>query len=678
MTRIEAEKKLKILFGFDHFYDEQWNAIEKLLRGERVLLIEKTGFGKSLCFQFPATQFEGLTVIFSPLIALMRDQIQSLAQKGIPARCVNSEQTAEENSEAIQQAREGTIKILYIAPERQENMEWIEATREMPLSMVVIDEAHTISQWGHDFRPAFRRIVNLVRLLPENMPVLATTATAPPRVQKDIETQIGASLTTIRGNLLRHNFSLFVLKVKSEEEKLLWLAENLSGFSGTGLIYTGTRMSAQKYADWLNFAGVSAQMYHAGLEAEDRKNIERGLMENQWKCIVSTNALGMGIDKPDIRFVIHTQMPQSPVHYYQEIGRAGRDGNPTSVILFYNETLDRNGVPEDCKLPKSFIETARPPLEKYSEVIAVLKDAPCSEKELMCAANIKQTPTRVIKADLIDQGIIKEVYYGKIKKYEYQYNAPVLNPSTFDALRESKLKELEAMVDYVFTQEPRMKFLCEYLGDAVESNFNNCDNTQFKGLLKTIYDKKTIAQLAVFHAQDFPILSVGTGSCLVDGVAACYYAAPGVGHALFHSKYEGGGDFPDFLVQRTLAVFELAFKDTLFDLIVYVPPTKSGDLVKHFAEKIAEALGIPLSSHLRRNRQTQEQKDLENSYLKRENVKGAFSYAVPEEVQGKRILLIDDIFDSGATIREVGRLFGGLKAKTIAPLVIAKAEGGDI
>lgn len=678
MIRIEAEKKLKSLFGFDHFYDEQWNAIEKLLRGERVLLIEKTGFGKSLCFQFPATQFEGLTVIFSPLIALMRDQIQSLEQKGISARCVNSEQTAEENSEAIRQAREGKIKILYIAPERQENKEWIEATRQMPLSMVVIDEAHTISQWGHDFRPAFRRIVNLVRLLPETMPVLAATATAPPRVQKDIETQIGASLTTIRGNLLRHNLSLFVIRVKSEEEKLLWFAENLNGYSGTGLIYTGTRMSVQKYAEWLNFAGVSAQMYHAGLEADDRKNIERGLMENKWKCIVSTNALGMGIDKPDIRFVIHTQMPQSPVHYYQEIGRAGRDGKPTSVILFYNETLDRNGVPEDCKLPKSFIETARPPLEKYMEVIEVLKDSPCSERELIVAANIKQTPARVIKADLIDQGVIKEVYYGKTKKYEYQYNAPALNSSTFNALRESKLKELGAMVNYVQTQEPRMKFLCKYLGDDVEVDFNNCDNTQFKGLLKTKYDDKTRAQLAAFNAQDFPVLDVSRGSCLADGIAASYYAASGVGAALYHSKYENGGDFPDFLVQRFLSVFALTFKHSTFDLIVYVPPTKSGDLLKRFAEKIAVALRIPLSSHLRRNRETQEQKDLQNTYLKRENVKGAFSYEFPEEVQGKCILLIDDVFDSGATIREVGRLFATLKAKTVTPIVIAKAVGGDI
>ncbi len=169
MNRQEAEIRLKNTFGFDHFYDKQWETIDLLFQGKRVLLIEKTGFGKSLCFQFPATQFQGLTVIFSPLIALMRDQVKGLNEKGIKAKFINSEQTPEENSQTIQDALNGKLKILYIAPERQENQEWIEATRKMNLSMIVIDEAHTISVWGHDFRPAFRRIINLVKLLPKNL-----------------------------------------------------------------------------------------------------------------------------------------------------------------------------------------------------------------------------------------------------------------------------------------------------------------------------------------------------------------------------------------------------------------------------------------------------------------------------------------------------------------------------
>ena len=179
ITRVEAEEKLKTIFGIEHFYDEQWKAIERILRGERILMIERTGFGKSLCYQFPATQFPGITVIFSvifsPLIALMRDQVRSLNKKGISAAYINSEQSQEDNTLVIEKALKGEIKILYIAPERQENQEWIEATRKMNLSMVVIDEAHTISTWGHDFRPAFRRIINLVQLLPQNLPVLATS-----------------------------------------------------------------------------------------------------------------------------------------------------------------------------------------------------------------------------------------------------------------------------------------------------------------------------------------------------------------------------------------------------------------------------------------------------------------------------------------------------------------------
>lgn len=218
--------ELKNKFGFDKFFDEQWETIDLLFKGKRVLLIEKTGFGKSLCYQFPATQFEGLTIIFSPLISLMRDQVKNLNEKGIKAKYINSEQSGEENTQTIQDAIDGKIKILYIAPERQENQEWLEAVRSMDLSMIVIDEAHTISVWGHDFRPAFRRIINLVKLLPQNLPVLATTATAIRRVQLDIEKQISGNITSIRGELIRENFELYVIKVTCEDEKLIWMVEN--------------------------------------------------------------------------------------------------------------------------------------------------------------------------------------------------------------------------------------------------------------------------------------------------------------------------------------------------------------------------------------------------------------------------------------------------------------------
>lgn len=524
MTRSEAEIKLKRIFGLDHFYDEQWRSIERILRGERILMIERTGFGKSLCYQFPATQFDGITVVFSPLIALMRDQVRSLCERGITAAYINSEQSYEENQNSIQRALNGEIKILYIAPERQENEEWVEATRQLKLSMVVVDEAHTISTWGHDFRPSFRRIINLVQLLPQSLPVLATTATATKKVQYDIEQQIGGRLTTIRGNLIRPNFQLQVVKVQSEDEKMIWLAENLNSINGTGLIYTGTRIDTEVYANWLRFVGINATDYNAGFDADTRKSIEQGLMQNKWKCIVSTNALGMGIDKSDIRFVIHTQMPASPIHYYQEIGRAGRDGKPTRIILFYNEKKENgNDVATDSLLPLSFVEGSRPTTNKYQKVISLLQEEPLSEREVLKKANLKTNQLRVIKADLIDQGIIKEVLYGKIKKYEYQYNAPALNTESFEALREAKLKDLHAMEEYIYTDMPRMKYLCSFLDSDETVEYSNCDNTNLERITVSV-TPEWMTKLEDFRETYFPCLELSSWTIRKGGFRLCYIA----------------------------------------------------------------------------------------------------------------------------------------------------------
>ena len=739
MNRENAEIELKRIFGIDHFYDEQWEAIRRILNGERILMIQRTGFGKSLCYQFPATQFDGITVIFSPLIALMRDQVKALNKKGIPARYINSEQTVEENSATIQDALDGKVKILYIAPERQENAEWIEATRKMNLSMVVIDEAHTISVWGHDFRPAFRRIINLVKLLPQSLPVLATTVTATNRVQSDIEHQIGGRLTTIRGQLVRDNFRLYVIKVHSEDEKLVWLAQNLHQIDGTGLIYTGTRVNTEIYAKWLAYNNINAINYNAGHDADTRKDIENGLMHNRYKCVVSTNALGMGIDKPDIRFIIHTQIPASPIHYYQEIGRAGRDDKPTTIILFYNEQKDKNGIEEDYKLPKAFIDGARPSKEKYLKAIDALRQEPLSERGLMKATNLKQTQIRVIKADLIDQGIAKEVVDGKSKVLEYQFGAQELDTQSFEDLRILKLKELDAMVGYVNTSQPRMQYLCEFLDDDNNMEYSDCDNTTLDKLTVALTDEWQ-NKLSDFRENYFPILEVSettskthkpsnikwsinipsenkidvykndqlfsSQSCvinwnnfsveerefvesllvshlarkshIVNGVAASYYGVSNVGSALHRSKYENGGDFPDFLLRLTLKAFFKTFGNSKFDMVLYVPPTHSGDLVKNFAVKFASVIKVPVSHKLVKIRQTSEQKVFQNSYLKQENVKDAFSYLSPEEINGKKIILLDDIFDSGATIKEIGKLLTTMGAEIIVPIAIAKTVGGDI
>jgi len=670
MTRYEQENKLKQTFGLERFYDDQWETIDRILKGERVLLIEKTGFGKSLCFQYPATVFQGITVIFSPLIALMRDQVKKLNSLGITAKCINSEQTPEENTQIIEDAKSGKVKILYIAPERQENSEWIEATREMNLSMVVIDEAHCISVWGHDFRPAFRRIINLVKLLPTGLPVLATTATATKKVETDVASQIGGNISVLRGNLLRENFKLYVVKVTSEDEKLIWLGQNLEKLEGTGILYTGTRVDTEIYSKWFEHLKFSAIGYNAGLDTDSRIAIENGLMSNKWKCVISTNALGMGIDKPDIRFIIHTQIPQSPIHYYQEIGRAGRDGKPSNIILFYN--------PEDKKLPEAFIEGGRPSILKYEKVINAIRNEQLGERELMRKTNLKQTQIRVIKSDLVEQGIIREVTVGRSKLFEYITNAPELNTKVFEELRNTKKADLEQMIQYVETTQSRMKFLCDFLGDSTTYNFTNCDNT---GLNKMTFhpNDEWMQKLQDFREDYFPNLEVeARGSNIVNGVAASYFGVSNVGAALHRSKYNTKEDFPDFLLKLFLKAYRKKFGQEKFDFIVYVPPTSSGDLVKNFATKLSQVLKFPITHDLVKTRQTKEQKVFENGYLKSDNVSGAFSFNNPGVLAGKSILLVDDIFDSGATIKELGKLFTNFGVIKIAPMVIARTVGGDI
>jgi ATP-dependent DNA helicase RecQ len=276
LTRFQAESILFRDFKIRTFYDTQWEAISRILNGERVLLIEKTGFGKSLCFQFPAIMFDGLTVIFSPLIALMRDQVNKLQALGITAKCINSNQTEDENNAIINEAKLNKLKILYIAPERQENSIWHEEVRNMKLSMVVVDEAHCISVWGHDFRPAYRRIINLVNLLPKSMPVIATTATATKRVEQDVAQQITGELKILRGNLVRSNFELYVIDVNSDDEKLIWLGENINKLSGTGIVYTGTIVNTEIISKWFEYLGISSRGYNGRLDSETRIEIEKG------------------------------------------------------------------------------------------------------------------------------------------------------------------------------------------------------------------------------------------------------------------------------------------------------------------------------------------------------------------------------------------------------------------
>lgn len=317
-------------------------------------------------------------------------------------------------------------------------------------------------------------------------------------------------------------------------------------------------------------------------------------------------------------------------------------------------------------------------MEKYGRVIDVLKTEPMSEWNLMCATNLTQTQVRVIRADLIDQGIIKEVMYGRSKKYEYQYGAPQLDTRPFEELRNFKMAELEQIISYSESSTCRMDFLCRYLGDETVNHCGKCDNDLGKNLHYNLseYRQKKINE---FRDSYFPELEVEIkNSNIVNGVASSYYGVTNVGAAIHRCKYENGGDFPDHLLRQTLRAFRHKFENEIFDLVVYVPPTESGDLVKNFAEKVARTLKFPLSYKLVKITTTKPQKIFQNSILKRDNVKDVFLYRDESKIIGKKILLIDDIYDSGATIKEIGQYFTKLGAEKIAPLVIAKTVGGDI
>ena len=667
MIKEQAEHILRTKFGLHHFYDEQWEAISRLLNGERILMIQRTGFGKSLVFQFAATMLYGTTIIFSPLIALMREQVKRLQALNLPAAFINSTLDPQEKAKILEKAERGDYKLLYIAPERQEDESWQRVVQKMRLAMVVVDEAHCISAWGHDFRPSYRRIVNVVKQLQKDFPVMACTATATKRVQQDIEVQFdNTKLTVLRGNLGRENFSLNVVQCENQEHKLAALLRLVERIEGTGVIYCGTQAETETVSQWLVQNGIRAINYNGGMDNASRVRIEEEFLNDEYKCVASTNALGMGMDKPNIRFVIHFQVPQSPLHYYQEIGRAGRDGLPTKVILLY--------APEDDGLPLAFINNNRPPVNKYHEVISLLMDEPLSTYAIIRKINLKQTAINVILADLIDQGIITRVTRDDRHLYELKYKAPLLDTKAFEELRVAKLEDFNQMKAYIATRTCRMNFLQNYLGDETTAPCGKCDNDRNKDY-RIRADKEELRKIEKFRENYFPVLDVERkNGILVNGIAASHYGVSQVGTMLHNSKYEQGGNFPDYLLSLTLKAFRHYFGKKHFDLVMYVPPTISGDLVKHFAENMASALGFELSHGLQKSRETHPQKVFESALSKRDNIRDAFR--VDEDVEGKSILLIDDIFDSGCTIKEIGAILQRHGALLVAPLVIAKTIGG--
>ncbi|MCX7924266.1 MAG: RecQ family ATP-dependent DNA helicase [Fimbriimonadales bacterium] len=661
----DLQRLLQTRFGFPAFRAGQEEAIRAALEGKRVLLIQPTGWGKSLVYQMIAA-LKGLTLVFSPLRALMRDQVRQANERfGLRAETVNSDMDEESQRLALERAAQGALDLLYIAPERLQNPLWQEYQSRLPIRAVVIDEAHCVSLWGHDFRPEYRRIVNLVRLLPREVPVVAVTATATPRVEEDVRAQIGEPFHLLRGQLMRPNLRLRVIRAENEAHKLAWLAHLLRTLPGSGLIYTATRHSSEIAAQFLQAQGLPVRYYHAGL-GEERPALEEQLLRNELKALAATNALGMGLDKPDIRFVIHYETPASPLHYYQEIGRAGRDGLESHCILLAH--------PDDIETQRALIESNRPPREQYQLIYSLLQLQPMRERELMLETGYAQTTTRTILYDLQDQGLItrdSERYYRAVSNQ-------ILRFDDYDTLYQAKLSELQKMVDYWDIAECRMRYLCRFLGDGAAGDCGQCDVCTGERLREPDESLRRAAELFAFH----PPLNIGAvykkEPVYADGVALSFYGGTAVGQTIHACKYGAPPQpFPDWLVEQSAAFLAESFPIAALQGVVPIPSTVSGSLVDDFAGRLAQRLGVPLLRALVKTRATQPQKDFKNAVQKAKNIEGAFEVA--QSVQGTTLLIVDDVFDSGATLKEAGRVLKQAGAGKLYAFCIARTRHrGDL
>ncbi|GLW07930.1 ATP-dependent DNA helicase RecQ [Microtetraspora sp. NBRC 13810] len=471
--REEAEARLRALAG-EHarLRDDQWAAIEALVvERTRVLVVQRTGWGKSAVY-FIATALlrelgEGPTVIVSPLLALMRNQIAAAERAGIHAATINSA-NPEEWEKTYARVAEGTVDVLLVSPERLNNPDFRDQVLpELAESagLVVVDEAHCISDWGHDFRPDYRRLRTLLEDLPPGIPVLATTATANARVTRDVAEQLGDETVVLRGPLARESLHLSVVRPAGPEARLAWLAEALRELPGSGIVYTLTVAAAQEIAAYLRDQGHAVAAYSGQTEQSERLAAEDDLLGNRIKALVATSALGMGFDKPDLGFVIHVGAPQSPVAYYQQVGRAGRGVERAEVILLPGT--------EDRDIWAYFGSLAFPPEQVVLRALAALaEEGTLSTAALETRVDLSRSRLEMMLKVLDVDGAVRRVKGGWQATGE---------PWAYDAERYARVAaerraEQEAMLGYIGTTGCREEFLRRHLDDEAAAPCGRCDN----------------------------------------------------------------------------------------------------------------------------------------------------------------------------------------------------------
>lgn len=661
------------------FRDGQLEAIEALLRpGARLLVVQKTGWGKSVVY-FVATRLlrdRGPALIVSPLLALMRNQIELAAKFGLRAASINST-NREDWPGLAASVLNSELDVLLVSPERLKNAAFREELLpglEKSISLLVIDEAHCISDWGHDFRPDYRRILNTVRRLKPDAAILGTTATANDRVIADIESQLGTDLKIIRGPLMRESLKLSVFQLRDQAERLAWLAKYLPKLRGTGIVYTLTVNDANRVAAWLREQNIAAKAYHADKENDAREELEKEFRENRIKALVATTALGMGYDKPDVGFVVHFQRPGSVISYYQQIGRAGRELKTAHCVLLEGG--------EDEEITTWFIEQAFPVARVFEAVKREMQNGARTIPEIASRLNFRYK--KIEQAiELMDvEGAVQPISGGwELVNPDWLYDWERSHEITMQ-----RYEELAQMKAYGHHAGCRMEFLARALDDPNPIRCGQCDNCRPHAGISLRRDLVIAAQkfLKADHHPIAPRKMLPNGfpgnkklteeQLLFPGVALCVYNDAGWGVLVREGKYETKRYSDELIAPSVETIRKLP---NVADWLCWVPsndPTHSR-MTQDFAERLAAALEIRIFPAVKKTKPTRPQKDMQTSLNQFTNVWDAFE--IENGIPNGICLLIDDIVDSGWTLTAIGMKLREAGAKGVIPFALASARPRD-